>query len=136
MRLMSSIPVGAQHEVEVVVDERIAINFLGREEARVLATPWLIAYLEMVSRDLVKPYLSEGEDTVGTEVCVRHLAATPMGMRVRFRSEIAELNGRRVKFRVEAQDEKEKICEGTHERFIIDIERFARRAQEKKAGRG
>ena len=63
-----------------------AISFLGREDARVLATPWLIMYLEMTSRDTVKSYLLDSEDTVGTQVNVEHLAATPIGMTARFLS--------------------------------------------------
>ncbi len=63
---------------------------------------------------------------------VRHLAATPMGMDVTFKSEVIEVDDRRVQFRVEAFDEKEQIAEGTHERFIINVERFAKRLAEKR----
>ena len=129
---MSGIPVGAKGDLHVEVTEQNAISFLGLADARVLATPWLIMYLEMTSRDTVKPFLLDGQDTVGTQVNVRHLAATPIGLQARFHAEVIELEGRRVRFRVEAWDDREKIAEGEHGRFIVDIERFARHVQGKK----
>lgn len=132
---MADIPIGIEGESRILVTSDLAITFLENEEARVLATPWLIMYLEITSRDLVKPYLLDGQDTVGTQVNVAHLAATPMGMHARFHAQILSVNGGRVLFRVEAHDEKEKIAEGTHERFIVDIARFATRIQAKKAVR-
>ncbi|HUS07461.1 MAG TPA: thioesterase family protein [Bryobacteraceae bacterium] len=122
---MPEIRIGAKRASNLLVTSDVAISFLGMEDARVLATPWLIAHLEMVSRDTVKPFLLDGQDTVGTQVNVSHLAATPLGMSASFHAEILSVNGRRVTFRVEAFDEKEKIAEGTHERFIVDIARFA-----------
>ena len=129
---MPDIPVGAKGERSEPVTDANAIGFLGDENARVLATPWLIAYLEWVARDTVKPYLLDGEDTVGTQVNVRHLAATPIGMNARFLAEVAQVNGRRITFNVEAWDAHEKIAEGTHERAIIDIARFAAKLSTKK----
>jgi predicted thioesterase len=129
---MPDIPVGTRHTFEKLVTGDNAISFLGREDARVLATPWLIMYLEMTSRDAVKPFLLEAEDTVGTQVNVRHLAATPIGMKARFEAEVIGLNGRRVEFRVEAWDENEKIAEGTHERFIVNIQKFVDKLNAKR----
>ena len=129
---MPDIPIGTRNTLSVVVTNDNAISFLGRDDARVLATPWLIMYLEMTSRDAVKPYLLESEDTVGTQVNVRHLAATPIGMKARFFSEVTGLNGRRVEFRVEAWDDRDKIAEGTHERFVVDISKFAERLSAKR----
>ena len=129
---MPDIPIGSRHSLEVLVTNDNAISFLGRDDARVLATPWLIMYLEMTSRDTVKPFLLDSEDTVGTQVNVKHLAATPIGMKARFQAEVIALNGRRVDFRVEAWDDRDKIAEGTHERFIVDIEKFARRLNAKR----
>jgi predicted thioesterase len=120
-----SIPIGAKHEEKTLVTSENAIDFLGQENARVLSTPNLIGYLEMTSRNLVKPLLDDGYDTVGTQVTVSHLAATPMGMNATFRSEVIAVSDRRVTFKVEAYDEKEKIAEGTHERAIINVARFA-----------
>lgn len=129
---MPDIPIGVKGEKKLLVTSEIAINFLGLEDARVLATPYLIAYLEITSRDVIKPLLDAGFDSVGTDVNVKHLAATPMGMHVTFHSEVLSVNGRRVNFRVEAHDEKEKIAEGTHERFIVNVERFAKRLMAKR----
>ena len=129
---MPDIPVGTQGQHEMLVTSEVAISFLNNEEARVLATPWLIAYLEMTARDTIKPLLLDDEDTVGTQVNVAHLAATPIGMRATFHAEVLQVDGQKVLFRVEAHDEQDKIAEGTHERFIINVKRFAKRVQSKK----
>jgi predicted thioesterase len=129
---MPDIPIGAKNERLVSVTSENAISFLGNDEARVLATPWLIAYLEGTARDAVKPYLREDEDTVGIHVDVAHLAATPIGLDARFIAEVTGVSERRVSFRVEAWDSVEKIAEGTHERAIIKIGGFARRVQAKR----
>ena len=132
---MAGIPIGAKAELHLLVTDEVAINFLGVEEARVLATPWLIGNLEMAAREAIKQHLEPGYDSVGTHVDVRHLAATPMGMQVRFLAEVTGQEDRRVRCRVEAYDEKEKVAEGTHERFIIHVGRFASRVQAKAVGR-
>jgi len=131
---MKSIPIGTTHESTILVTNENAVSFLGVEGARVLGTPYLIGYLEMTARDSVKPFLDEGYDTVGARVDVRHLAATPIGMRVTFRSELTAVEDRRLHFKVEAFDQKDKIAEGTHERAIINVARFAARLQSKSAG--
>jgi predicted thioesterase len=77
--------------------------------------------------------LGPGQDTVGTVVHVRHLGAAPMGTEVTFRATISSVEDRRVNFQVEAFDSQEKIGEGTHERFIINVERFGRKMLEKLA---
>jgi predicted thioesterase len=129
---MADIPIGTKGEFQLLVTSEVAITFLGDEGARVLATPRLIGFMEMTCRNAVLPLLEPGYDTVGTHVNVRHLAATPIGMSVTFTAEVIRVDGRRVEFRVEAHDEKEKIGEGTHERAIINIAKFATRLAEKK----
>jgi fluoroacetyl-CoA thioesterase len=129
---MSEIPVGAKGHLQLTVTEKEAISFLGTEDTRVLATPWLIGYLEMTARNTVKQYLLDVEDTVGTQVNVKHLAATPLGATARFEAEVSEVNGRRIQFRVSAWDEKDQIAEGTHERAIINVTRFGERVAEKR----
>lgn len=136
MTAMHEIPAGRQNERSLAVTSEIAIDFLGVEEARVLATPFLIWNLEVACRDCIKPLLDEGFDSVGTEVNVKHLAATPMGMAVTFRCEVVHVEGNRVRFRVEAWDEKEKVGEGTHERYVVNVAKFATRVQAKAAGKG
>ena len=92
----------------------------------------MIGNMEMTCRNTVLPFLDPGHDTVGTHVNVSHLAAAPLGMTVTFQAEVTAVNGRRIQFRVEAWDEQEKIGEGTHERTIINIAKFATRLAEKK----
>jgi fluoroacetyl-CoA thioesterase len=130
---MFDIPIGAKLKSQILVTSDVAISFLGTEEARVLGTPWLILHLEITARNLAKSYLLDGQDTVGTQVNVKHLAATPMGMQARFQAEVLSIDNRRILFKVDAFDEIEKIGEGTHERFIVDIAKFATRVQTKRA---
>lgn len=132
---MSTIPIGAKHTTRISVTTANAISFLGLEAARVLATPHLIWQLEITSRDLVKQFLDEGYDSVGTEVNVKHLAATPIGMEARFEAEIIAVDERRVRFRVAAYDDVEQIASGDHERFIVNAARFADRLAAKAAKR-
>ena len=80
----------------------------------------------------MSPFLEAGFDTVGTHVDVYHLAAAPIGAVVTFTAEVTAVDGRRIQFRVEAWDETEKIGEGTHERAIINVAKFATRLAEKK----
>ena len=131
---MANISVGAKREERLLVTGEVAIDFLGMEAARVLSTPHLIGYLEMAVRNLIKEGLPPGWDSVGTHVDVRHLAATPVGMSVRLQAEVISADDRRVTCRVEAYDEREKIAEGTHERALVDVARFASRVQAKAAG--
>lgn len=130
---MADIPKGTRGENRVLVTGENAINFLGVEGARVLSTPHMIGYMERTCRDTVLPLLDRGHDTVGTQVNVSHLAATPIGMTVRFLAEVTVVDGRRIQFHVEAWDEKEKIGEGTHERAIVNVAKFATKLAEKKS---
>ncbi len=132
---MGKVPVGAKGEMKLLVTGESAVDFLGLEEARVLSTPHLIGYLEWTARNAVKDHLESGEDTVGTHVDVRHLAATPIGMQVTFHAEVVAVEDRKLRFKVEAFDEMEKVAEGTHERFVVNVERFAARLRAKVPGR-
>ena len=96
------------------------------------SNPHMIGYMERACRNIVLPLLDAGYDTVGTHVNVSHLAAAPMGMMVTFRAEVTAVKDRRVEFKVEAWDEKEKIGEGTHQRAVINVAKFATRLAEKK----
>ena len=99
----------------------------------VLATPVLIASAEETCADLVQPLLDEGMGTVGTQVNIRHLAPTPIGMGYHCDCEITSVEGRVIRFNVVLYDEKEKIGEGTHERVMINEERFFAKVQRKLA---
>ena len=129
---MASIPIGTTGEQKILVTSEVAIDFMEMEGARVLSTPHMIGYMERTCRDTVLPLLDTGHDTVGTHVNVAHLAATPLGLAVRFTAEVTAVHDRRIEFRVEAWDEKEKIGEGTHERAVINVAKFATRLAGKK----
>lgn len=128
---MAEITIGLRREENLLVTNDAAIHFLEAEGARVLSTPHLIGFLEMTARNLLKERLETSQDSVGSWVEMRHLAATPVGMQVRLAAEVVALDGRRVRFRLEAFDEREKIAEGSHERVIVDVARFAARMRAK-----
>ncbi len=125
------IEIGRVREEIIVVDDHVAIKFLGMDGARVLSTPQMIGFMEKVSRDLLFEMLEPGKDSVGTIVNVKHLGAAPMGSRVTFRSKLVSVDGRRATFEVEAFDPTEKIGEGLHERFIITVANFAEKMKAK-----
>lgn len=124
---------GVVGEVTVTVESpAMTIQLEGQGMPAVYSTPRLVWDLETAAREALRPYLEPGEESVGTAVQVRHLAATPVGMRVTARARVTEIDGRRVVFAVEAHDEKEKIGEGTHERVVIQVARFAARLAAKR----
>lgn len=109
--------------VHMVSDEDTAVRF-GSGEVMVFATPMMIALMEKAALTAVDRYLPEGYATVGTTVEIAHLAATPVGMTVRATAELVEISGKKLKFKIEAFDEKDKIGEGHHGRYIVQSERF------------
>jgi fluoroacetyl-CoA thioesterase len=120
--------VGLTAELEEVTTEEQGVRHLGTGVRSVYSTPSMIALMERTSIHLIKPYLEEGEGSVGTKVNISHFAATPIGMKVRSKSTVREINGHRVVFAVEVHNEKEKIGEGTHQRAIINVKKFAEKA--------
>jgi predicted thioesterase len=129
---MADIVPGLTHENHYVVEEKHTARHLGSGGVPVLATPTIILWMEETSRGVVEPLLPQGQMTVGSHLDVRHLAPTPVGMKVTVRSELLAVEGRKLTFRVEAHDEREKVSAGTHERFIIDLEKFKQRVAGKK----
>jgi predicted thioesterase len=128
---------GLTGELTLTVQESHTARHSGGETLPpVFSTPNVIRLLERTSHTTILPYLSEGQGSVGTVVNIRHLAATPVGFTVRTRTEVLEVEGRRVKFKVEAWDNFEKIAEGEHERFIIDLGRFIDRVEKKRLEHG
>jgi fluoroacetyl-CoA thioesterase len=124
---------GLVNEMTIVVQETDTARYSGGETLPpVLSTPRIISYLERTAHQSILPFLSEGQSSVGTIVSLRHLAASPIGMQVRFRTELLEVDRRRLRFQLEAWDEVEKIAEGEHERFIIDLSRFDERLAAKQ----
>ena len=132
---MANIPIGTKREETLLVTPEVAISFLGLDGARVLSTPQMILHMERACRNNVFPLLDPGHDTVGTHVNVSHLAAAPIGDTVVFTSEITAVNERRVEFHVEARTATDLLGEGTHERTIINVARFAARMAEKQKQR-
>ena len=95
------------------------------------STPTLIGLAENACVIAVENHLNDNQTSVGIEVTVKHLAATPVGMTVKAKAELVEVDGKRLKFRVEAWDEKEKVCEGWHSRAIVDRSRFVDKLKQK-----
>ena len=114
-----------------VGEENLALH-IGSGSSGVLATPWMIAFMERVSHRLLTCCLPEGYSSVGIHVDVQHLAPTPFGDKVRVRAEVLSIEGNRVKLSVQAWDASEQIGNGTHERVIIEEERFLRMVQAKR----
>jgi len=129
---MREIKIGLTDELSEVVTDELTASALGSGLVPALATPAMIALMENASVSAIQEYLEAGETSVGIEVNVKHLAATPVGMLVRARAEVLSADKRRVKFRVEAWDDKEKIGEGTHVRAIVDEARFKERIAQKR----
>jgi predicted thioesterase len=122
---------GLRGEAHLTVDFIHTAAALGDFGVVVLGTPYMINLMEIASAKAVEPELETGQTTVGTLVDVRHLAATPIEMKVTASSWLVEVDGRRLVFEVEAYDEREKIGEGRHERFIVDLQRFLERTRAK-----
>jgi fluoroacetyl-CoA thioesterase len=127
------VKIGALKERTITVNSNQTTSFLWKGE-NVLSTPSMISEMEETCRLLLKEQvIPDSEwDSVGTVVKIEHLAATPVGAEVFLKSEVASVNGRRVMFKVEARDKLEKIGDGTHERFIINIPRFRAKFDEKQ----
>jgi len=125
---------GLKGKAELVVAEQHLASAVGSGLVPAFSTPMLIALLENAAVDALRPVLTEGQTSVGTRLDVRHLAPTPPGMRVRAHAELTKVDGRILTFSVWAEDEREKIGEGLHERAIIDRARFDKRVREKAGG--
>ncbi len=133
-----SIEPGLVMEFSITVEESDTARASkdGESLPPVLSTPKLIGLLERAAHTSLLPHLAAGQGSVGSLVNVRHLAATPVGMQVRIRSELLEADGRRLRFKVEAWDAVDKIAEGEHERFIIDQAHFYERLEKKRQAIG
>jgi fluoroacetyl-CoA thioesterase len=130
---MTELQPGLINESTLVVQAQHTASHLGSGSpgVDVLATPVMIGLMEDAARHLVDSRLEPGHMTVGVNLNITHLAATPIGMQVTARAELTAIEGRRLTFKVEAYDEREKIGEGTHSRTIITLERFMAKAKEK-----
>jgi fluoroacetyl-CoA thioesterase len=129
---MAELKPGLVGESSELVTDKLTAASHGSGLVPAFATPAMIALMENASVAAIQKYLGAGQTSVGTEVNIKHLAATPVGMHVRARSEVTAVDGRRVSFKIEAWDDREKIGEGTHARMIVDDARFKERLSLKK----
>ena len=127
------IKIGSKKERTIKTDSNQTTNFLWEGE-NVLSTPSMISEMEETCRLLLKEYyLKDKEwDSVGTVVNIKHLATTPVGSKIKLNAIVDAVDGRKVMFNVDVYDELEKIGEGKHERFIINIPRFRSKFEDKK----
>jgi len=128
---MEALKPGLRGRAELVVGEEHTAPRVGSGRVRVLATPVMINLIEAAALDAVERLLPPGHQSLGTVLNVRHIAATPVGMRVTASAEVVAVEGRTVRFRVEAHDERELIGDGTHERVVVNVAKFDQRIQKK-----
>lgn len=122
---------GLKGQVRLVVGEEHTAQHLGSGAVKVLATPQMVLLMERAGVAAVDPLLPPGYRTVGAHLDVRHLAPTPIGFEVEATAELIEVDGRRLTFRVQAHDGVELVGEGTHQRVIINVEKFSERVAQK-----
>jgi predicted thioesterase len=129
--IMDELKLGLTAEVSEFVSEQLTAVSIRSGLVSAYATPAMIALMEHASVVAIQKSLSKGQTSVGVEVTVKHLAATPVGVRVRARAEVIAVDGRRVTLKVEAWDPHEKIGEGTHTRVVVDAARFKDKIEQK-----
>ena len=125
--------VGQEGSLEQIVRPEHGADRFQNTGVTVLATPVLCHWFESAAVRAIAEQLGSGEATVGTRLSIEHLKATPVGMQVRVIARVVAVEGRRVEFEVSAFDEVELVARGTHERVVIDLERFLARVQGKSA---
>jgi fluoroacetyl-CoA thioesterase len=130
--MKASLQPGTTRVKKVEVDRPRTIGFMG-EEARTYATPSMILDIEHTCRELIIEHADTGEDSVGMEVCVKHLAPTLLGMTVEITIKVTAVEGRKVQFDVAAKDDFDAICSGTHTRFVVDKAKTFERLKAKAA---
>src|SRR5262249_47964131 len=116
-----SLKPGLSAEIVTTVDDKLVVKHMGGEG--VLSTPSMIGLMERAGIQAVQDHLPEGHTTVGFEVHVKHFGATPKGKTVKVRAELLEIEGRKLRFKVEAHDDDKKVGDGTHRRAIIAVQR-------------
>jgi predicted thioesterase len=132
--ILAKVILGLVGTAELVVGEEHTAPRVGSGRVHVLATPVMINLIEAASLKAIEHLLPDGHQSLGTRLDVRHYAATPVGMKIKAIAEVVRVEGREVYFTVRAEDEKEPIGDGTHERVVVNVERFARRVQRKIRG--
>jgi predicted thioesterase len=133
MAATDALKVGMKGQAELLVTDMLTAPRVGSGRVPVFATPMLINLFEAAALDAVERHLPPGYQSLGTHLDMQHIAATPVGMRVYAEAELVAIDGRNLKFRVSARDEREPIGDGAHDRVVVNVERFDRRIQEKAA---
>ena len=128
---MDTLTVGMKDTLEWEVTERLTTT---RGEFKVFSTPSMCLLAEMASHKLAAPHLKEGQGQVGMTITIRHMAATPLGKMVRAETELVEIDRRRLKFHVQIFDDVEQVGDVTHERFVIDVDKYTERLRKKVSG--
>ena len=122
---------GIKNEVSLTVDNANTAKAMGSGELDVFATPAMIALMEKTASESIKQYLDEDTTSVGTKIEIEHISATPIGMKVRCESFLAQIDGKRLVFEVSAFDECCVIGKGIHERFLVKKEKFTQKTYSK-----
>jgi len=131
---LSKVSPGLKGQAELVVGEEHTAPRVGSGRVRVLATPVMINLIEAAALKAAEHLLPPGHQSLGIHLDVKHYAATPVGMKIRATAEVTKIDGRTISFRVLAEDEKETIGDGTHDRVVVNVERFDKRVQRKLEG--
>ncbi len=133
MTLLANVGVGSVGKVTMTVGDKHTAPRVGSGQIHVLATPVMINLFEAAALAACEHLLPPGHQSLGTHLDVTHIAATPVGMRVTAIAEVTSAEGRNIKFRLEARDERDLIGEGTHERVVVNVAKFDLRVKEKTA---
>jgi fluoroacetyl-CoA thioesterase len=128
---VDTLKTGMKDTLEWEVTERLTTT---RGEFKVFSTPSMCLLAEMASHKLAAPHLKPGQGQVGVTVNIRHMAATPLGKMVRAETELVEIDRRRLKFHVQIFDDVEQVGDVTHERFVIDVDKYTDRLRKKVSG--
>jgi fluoroacetyl-CoA thioesterase len=128
---MKQIQPGLSAEKKITVTAALGAVQMGSGRLEVYATPAMVALMEAAAVAAIEPLLAEGQASVGVDLAVKHLAATPIGQQVRAKAVVTGVDGRQVRFTLRAWDEREQIGAGTHTRYVIDIKRFEQRVRSK-----
>jgi len=123
------IEAGQKLEKEFIVEEKHTASHIGSGSVQVLATPVMIAFIEITGMKLLDQSLEEGYSSVGTRVDIRHLAPSPLGRQVRVQVVVDQVDGQKITLQVEVWDGDTLVGSGTHERFVIDVARFLERVR-------
>ena len=125
---------GLTGHAELLVGEEHTAPRVGSGKVHVLATPVMINLIEAAALQAIEPLLQPGYQSLGTHLDVHHVAATPVGMKVRATAVVVSVQERKISFRVEARDQKDLIGHGTHERVVVNVAKFDLRVQKKLGG--